>query len=25
MPSDGGRELERFAPLDPTLFGGKIG
>jgi hypothetical protein len=24
MPSDGGRELERFAPLDPTLFGGKI-
>ena len=24
MPSDGGRELERFAPLDPTLFGGGI-
>jgi integrase len=21
MPSDSGRELERFAPLDPTLFG----
>jgi hypothetical protein len=24
MPSDGERELERFAPLDPTLFGGPI-
>jgi hypothetical protein len=24
MPSDGGRELERFAALDPTLFGGGI-
>src|SRR5262249_33508700 len=24
MPSDGGRELERFVPLDPTLFGGGI-
>jgi hypothetical protein len=24
MPSDGGRELERFAALDPTLFGGEI-
>jgi integrase len=24
MPSDGGRELERFASLDPTLFGGGI-
>jgi len=24
MPSDGGRELERFARLDPTLFGGGI-
>src|SRR5262249_12755594 len=23
-PSAGGRELERFAPLDPTLFGGGI-
>jgi hypothetical protein len=24
MPSDGGRELEPFARLDPTLFGGGI-